>query len=475
MNTSPNRSRPRSAARSPWRTLRGGARRPASRLAAPLSPEAASCSRWPTRARPSGTSRTSPGSSRPSCSSASRPASCPSTRLPRSFNCYYQGVGAQLRAPSAACCRGRARRRAALRADVDERMQALLAARAGDAEIATLVDARPAARAAAPGADPHRHQAPARRNPHNAGLRPALADGRRSAAAAALVRLRRRPGRARPFGRARRRVLLRQRDAAPPRIRRAVRARLAAGDLRRLPRLHRRRRLRAARALAVDGLGRGQARRHASAPLYWRATATAGSAHACRASVEIDPHTPVCHLSFFEADAFARWAGARLPTELEWELAARRCTRRSPGNFADRGAFHPLPQPRPVGDEPVQMFGDVWEWTTVRLPAPIPATGRCPAPSANTTASSCATVRAARRLMRDAGRPRARELSQLLPARRAVAVQRPAPRARRVVVEAVASPQARPRLASRLSTPAPNTARTSMPPAIDRFFMKLVC
>ena len=62
--------------------------------------------------------------------------------------------------------------------------------------------------------------------------------------------------------------------------------------------------------------------------------------------VEIDPRTPVCHLSFFEADAFARWSGARLPTELEWELAARALRAPAAGNFADRGAFHPLPPTR---------------------------------------------------------------------------------------------------------------------------------
>jgi ergothioneine biosynthesis protein EgtB len=93
--------------------------------------------------------------------------------------------------------------------------------------------------------------------------------------------------------------------------------------------------------------------------------------HTLQGKVEIDPHTPVCHLSYFEADAFARWAGARLPTELEWEHAAR--TLRSPpsGNFADRGVFHPMPQIAPIGGEPVQMFGDVWEWTaSAYLPYP---------------------------------------------------------------------------------------------------------
>ena len=76
--------------------------------------------------------------------------------------------------------------------------------------------------------------------------------------------------------------------------------------------------------------------------------------------VEIDPHTPVCHLSYFEADAYARWAGARLPTEFEWEIAARNVSVR--GNFQETSALHPLPATGHADPAtPVQMFGDVWE------------------------------------------------------------------------------------------------------------------
>jgi ergothioneine biosynthesis protein EgtB len=80
---------------------------------------------------------------------------------------------------------------------------------------------------------------------------------------------------------------------------------------------------------------------------------------------DVDPNEPVCHVSYYEADAYARWIGARLPTEAEWEMVANRVA--IDGNFLDDYGFHPRPAPPgaevPRG-KPTQIFGDVWEWTS---------------------------------------------------------------------------------------------------------------
>ena len=92
-------------------------------------------------------------------------------------------------------------------------------------------------------------------------------------------------------------------------------------------------------------------------PMYWQDDlASAFTLHGVR---PLDPHAPVCHLSYYEADAFARWAGARLPTEAEWESAAERLP--VDGNLLDRAPRLPRAF---GGDGLLQMYGDVWEWTS---------------------------------------------------------------------------------------------------------------
>lgn len=93
-------------------------------------------------------------------------------------------------------------------------------------------------------------------------------------------------------------------------------------------------------------------------PLYW--SDSLDSEFTLAGLQAIDPNAPVNHVSFFEADAFARWAGARLPTEMEWESAARNLDPLK-GNFVESGLLHPSAATSSEGLQ--QMFGDVWEWT----------------------------------------------------------------------------------------------------------------
>ena len=109
-----------------------------------------------------------------------------------------------------------------------------------------------------------------------------------------------------------------------------------------------------------------QAGQHAL-PLYWQASESAHSGYenfTLQGMVDVDPNTPACHLNYFEADAFARWSGARLPTEFEWEFAASDLsTYASHGNFVESSAYHPMPLQHAKTGDPSQMFGDVWQWT----------------------------------------------------------------------------------------------------------------
>jgi ergothioneine biosynthesis protein EgtB len=93
-------------------------------------------------------------------------------------------------------------------------------------------------------------------------------------------------------------------------------------------------------------------------PLYW--SDGLHSQFSLHGEVELLELDPVCHVSYFEADAFARWAGARLPTEHEWERVARDAP--VAGNFRESGRLQPSAAPH-AATTPAQLFGDVWEWT----------------------------------------------------------------------------------------------------------------
>jgi ergothioneine biosynthesis protein EgtB len=95
-----------------------------------------------------------------------------------------------------------------------------------------------------------------------------------------------------------------------------------------------------------------------SAPLYWEQDDGVWQQFTLNGLRAVDPAEPVCHVSYFEADAFARWAGGRLPTEAEWEAVA--ATHPVEGNFLDPAVVHPRP---PAGGHQA-LFGDVWQWTS---------------------------------------------------------------------------------------------------------------
>ena len=97
------------------------------------------------------------------------------------------------------------------------------------------------------------------------------------------------------------------------------------------------------------------------APLYWEKRDGRWWNFTLSGFRPLDESEPVTHISYFEADAFANWSGARLPTEFEWERAAADLP--MDGNFVESERFHPAPAPATAEGRLMQMFGDVWEWT----------------------------------------------------------------------------------------------------------------
>jgi len=118
------------------------------------------------------------------------------------------------------------------------------------------------------------------------------------------------------------------------------------------------------------------------APLYWRHGENGWEVFTLRGFVPLKDlaATPVCHISYFEADAYARWAGKALPTEAEWETAAAAAP--VEGNLLESEKLHPQALKRasnPGQDAVEQLYGDVWEWT---VSAYLPYPGYRPLPGA---------------------------------------------------------------------------------------------
>jgi ergothioneine biosynthesis protein EgtB len=97
------------------------------------------------------------------------------------------------------------------------------------------------------------------------------------------------------------------------------------------------------------------------APLYWDKQGGEWELFTLAGPRPLRDAEPVCHISYFEADAFARWSEARLPTEAEWEAAAEGAP--ADGNFLESDRLHPQPLTAARRGAPAQLFGDVWEWT----------------------------------------------------------------------------------------------------------------
>jgi ergothioneine biosynthesis protein EgtB len=108
------------------------------------------------------------------------------------------------------------------------------------------------------------------------------------------------------------------------------------------------------------------------APLYWENSGNEWIHFTCHGMQPLDPEEPVCHVSYYEADAFAKWADARLPTEFEWEIAAGSIlnsldspeVQQAAGNMLEGEAYHPGRADAYAPESLQQLFGDTWEWTS---------------------------------------------------------------------------------------------------------------
>ena len=377
-------------------------------------PRTARCSRCPTRARPSGTSRTPPGSSRPSCSSASSAGFRPFDPAFRVlFNSYYQGVGEQ---------HPRAAARPAHAADAGRGASAT-APTSTSACAALLASARRRRRDRARWSTLGLHHEQQHQEllltdiKHVLSLNP-LRRRTRSAGRWRRCSRSRCAGSATTAGwsrsattRTRRRFCF---DNETPRHRAFVAPFELASrpvTLRRVPRLHRRRRLPRGPSCGCRWAGTGSQRRRASAPLYWeRATASGWRDHTLQGMRRDRPAHAGVPPELLRGRRVSRAGPARgCRPRPSGSIAARRCAAPPRRQLRRPRRLPPAAAAGAGGDEPVQMFGDVWEWTAVALRAlpGLPAARR--ARSASTTASSCATSSccAAARAPRRAGHVRA--------------------------------------------------------------------
>ena len=117
-----------------------------------------------------------------------------------------------------------------------------------------------------------------------------------------------------------------------------------------------------------DGWATAQAEEW-DAPLYWFKVVDDWWLFTLGGPQLVDLAEPVCHISYYEADAFARWAGGRMPTEAEWEAVA--VDRAPEGNFLDLSILHPRPTAQGAS-----LFGNVWQWTSSSY-SPYPGFPSC--------------------------------------------------------------------------------------------------